>query len=224
MAAWTLHEAAGGFTQEVLTNPSAGYYAHRAVFGEAGDFTTSPEISQLFGEVGSLTALYSLPLARMRGLQAPRHAGCLLQMVGVWCVWMWQQLGQPRKLRLVELGPGRGTLMADLLRSTAVFRQFATSLSIDLVEVRSPCMLVPAARSQTLQQLTLCPMQVSDALRERQQSALQCSTTALLPQDGVESHTSGLTGVPVRGPSTGHMSGYHQANFQQRSSCTHACR
>ena len=56
-------------------------------------------------------------------------------MVGVWCVWLWQQMGQPHALRLVELGPGRGTLMADLLRSTAVFAQFAKAVSVDLVEV-----------------------------------------------------------------------------------------
>lgn len=59
-----------------------------------------------------------------------------VQMVGVWCVWLWQQLGRPHALRLVELGPGRGTLMADLLRSTAVFAQFSKSVSVDLVEVR----------------------------------------------------------------------------------------
>ena len=59
-------------------------------------------------------------------------------MVGVWCVLMWEQLGRPHALRLVELGPGRGTLMADLLRSSAVFVDFARSVSVDLVEVRMP--------------------------------------------------------------------------------------
>lgn len=58
-----------------------------------------------------------------------------MQMVGIWCVWMWQALGKPHHLRLVELGPGRGTLMADLLRSTAVFSEFSRSVSADLVEV-----------------------------------------------------------------------------------------
>jgi NADH dehydrogenase [ubiquinone] 1 alpha subcomplex assembly factor 7 len=58
------------------------------------------------------------------------------QMVGVWCVWMWQELGRPPCLRLVELGPGRGTLMADLLRSTAAFPDFAHAVSVELVEVR----------------------------------------------------------------------------------------
>ena len=61
------------------------------------------------------------------------------QMVGIWCVWMWQELGRPGQLRLVELGPGRGTLMADLLRSTATFPDFVRSVSVDLVEVKSYC-------------------------------------------------------------------------------------
>ena len=60
------------------------------------------------------------------------------QMVGVWCVWMWQELGRPGQLRLVELGPGRGTLMADLMRSTAAFPDFARAVSVDLIEVSLP--------------------------------------------------------------------------------------
>ena len=44
-----------------------------------------------------------------------------LQMIGIWCVFTWHQLGKPEKLQLVELGPGRGTLMADLLRVRAQF-------------------------------------------------------------------------------------------------------
>lgn len=56
-------------------------------------------------------------------------------MVGIWCVWLWQELGRPERLRLVELGPGRGTLMADLLRSTAAFPDFARTVSVDMVEV-----------------------------------------------------------------------------------------
>lgn len=56
---------------------------------------------------------------------------------------MWQQLQQPSALRLVELGPGRGTLMADLLRSTAAFPAFASSLSVSLVEVGHPNAVLP---------------------------------------------------------------------------------
>jgi len=53
-----------------------------------------------------------------------------LQMLGIWCVVLWQQLGCPSKLQLVELGPGRGTLMADLLRGTAAFKPFADALQV----------------------------------------------------------------------------------------------
>ncbi|KAL3144498.1 hypothetical protein ABBQ32_004236 [Trebouxia sp. C0010 RCD-2024] len=94
------------YMSEVLTNPQAGYYINRDVFGTQGDFITSPEISQLFGE-----------------------------MIGIWCLTVWQQLGSPSKMRLVELGPGRGTLMADLLRGAAPFKPFMSGLDIHLVEV-----------------------------------------------------------------------------------------
>ncbi len=66
------------------------------------------------------------------------HVMCA-QIMGIWCVWMWQTLGRPHQLRIVELGPGRGTLMADLLRSTAVFGEFSRAVSVDLVEVPAPC-------------------------------------------------------------------------------------
>ena len=58
-----------------------------------------------------------------------------MQMIGIWCLTVWQQLGNPSKMRLVELGPGRGTLMADLLRGTAPFKPFTSGLDIHLVEV-----------------------------------------------------------------------------------------
>ncbi|KAG2485427.1 hypothetical protein HYH03_015808 [Edaphochlamys debaryana] len=112
------------YMQDCLTSPQGGFYMSRDVFGSAGDFVTSPEISQMFGE-----------------------------MVGIWCVHTWMQLGQPPRLRLVELGPGRGTLMADLLRGTAGFKDFSRSLSVHLVEM-------------------------SPALRAMQWRALRCSEAA----------------------------------------------
>lgn len=81
------------------------YYANHEPFGTAGDFITAPEISQIFGE-----------------------------MVGVWCVMAWERLKRPNALHLVELGPGRGTLMADLLRATAHAKEFHDALSVHLVE------------------------------------------------------------------------------------------
>jgi NADH dehydrogenase [ubiquinone] 1 alpha subcomplex assembly factor 7 len=91
---------------ECLTNPRAGYYVTQKVFGAGGDFTTSPEVSQLFGEA-----------------------------VGAWAAASWAAAGRPAALRLVELGPGRGTLMADLLRATAPLAGFAAALRVALVEV-----------------------------------------------------------------------------------------
>ncbi|KAK6798689.1 hypothetical protein RDI58_006392 [Solanum bulbocastanum] len=93
------------YMEEVLTNPKAGFYIHRDVFGAEGDFITSPEVSQMFGE-----------------------------MVGVWAMCLWEQMGQPKKINLVELGPGRGTLLADLLRGASKFRNFTDSLHIHMVE------------------------------------------------------------------------------------------
>ncbi|KAL3640155.1 hypothetical protein CASFOL_011858 [Castilleja foliolosa] len=93
------------YMEEVLTNPKAGFYMNRDVFGAGGDFITSPEVSQMFGE-----------------------------MVGVWAMCLWEQMGQPKRVNLVELGPGRGTLLADLLRGASKFKNFTESLEIHLVE------------------------------------------------------------------------------------------
>ncbi|GAA5846236.1 hypothetical protein JCM5353_003184 [Sporobolomyces roseus] len=71
-----------------LNHPTLGYYTTRTVFGKEGDFVTSPEISQVFGE-----------------------------LLGIWYVTQWLQQGALQKVRVVELGPGRGTLLADVLRT-----------------------------------------------------------------------------------------------------------
>jgi len=89
-----------------LADPEHGYYRVREPFGRAGDFTTAPEISQLFGE-----------------------------MIGIFLVHAWQQHGSPANAILAEIGPGRGTMMSDMLR---VVRRLAPALyqsaSIHLVE------------------------------------------------------------------------------------------
>ena len=75
---------------EYMAGANAHYYAAADPLGAAGDFTTAPEISQMFGE-----------------------------LVGVWLADLWQRAGQPQRAQYVELGPGRGTLAADALRAAA---------------------------------------------------------------------------------------------------------
>ena len=86
-------------------DPEHGYYARRDPLGAAGDFTTAPEISQVFGE-----------------------------LIGAWCAVAWRGMGAPGRVLLVELGPGRGTLMADLLRMAEHVPGFRAALDIRLVE------------------------------------------------------------------------------------------
>ncbi len=80
------------------------YYATRDPLGRGGDFITAPEISQMFGE-----------------------------LIGVWCAELWQRTGSP-KIHLVEIGPGRGTLMADLWRATAKVAGFHAAADVHFVE------------------------------------------------------------------------------------------
>jgi len=101
------------------------YYATRDPLGAAGDFTTAPEISQMFGE-----------------------------LIGLWLMEIWHAMGRPSPCRLIELGPGRGTLMADLLRATQVLPDFKAAAAVHLVET-------------------------SPALRQRQQAALAASGFSL---------------------------------------------
>eukprot|EP00136_Aspergillus_niger_P006722 XP_001397854.2 hypothetical protein ANI_1_1788144 [Aspergillus niger CBS 513.88] len=100
------------FMRQVLTNPEGGYYTtrpegHGAVFGKKGDFVTSPEISQVFGE-----------------------------LVGIWTIAEWMAQGRKRSgVQLMEVGPGKGTLMDDMLRTFRNFKMFSSSMeAIYLVE------------------------------------------------------------------------------------------
>jgi NADH dehydrogenase [ubiquinone] 1 alpha subcomplex assembly factor 7 len=93
------------YMAEALTHPEHGYYTTGDPFGAAGDFTTAPEISQMFGE-----------------------------LLGLWCVDCWQRLGAPDPVLLVELGPGRGTLLADALRAAKLAGGFLEAVQIHLVE------------------------------------------------------------------------------------------
>ena len=101
-----------------LGHPRYGYYVTRDPFGARGDFITAPEVSQMFGEV-----------------------------LGVWMAAVWQQMGAPARVRIVELGPGRGTLMSDALRAAKVLPGLLDAASVHLVEI-SPAL--KAKQQQTL--------------------------------------------------------------------------
>ena len=100
-----------------LGHPELGYYRTRDPLGQRGDFITAPEISQMFGE-----------------------------LIGIWMASVWDQLGRPAKVRLVELGPGRGTLMADALRAAKALPDFVDAASVHLVET-SPVLREAQKRS-----------------------------------------------------------------------------
>ena len=95
----------GDYLSDALCHPQYGYYSTRDPFGENGDFTTAPEISQIFGE-----------------------------LIGAWLIDSWEAMGAPSLFQLVELGPGRGTLMADILRVGKLRTDFLKAARITLVE------------------------------------------------------------------------------------------
>ncbi|HEY4125935.1 MAG TPA: SAM-dependent methyltransferase [Rhizomicrobium sp.] len=93
------------FMMLALHDPEHGVYASRNAIGRAGDFITAPEISQMFGE-----------------------------LLGLWLLEVWRQQGEPKRIRLVELGPGRGTLMRDVLRAARLDAKFLGALDVMLIE------------------------------------------------------------------------------------------
>jgi NADH dehydrogenase [ubiquinone] 1 alpha subcomplex assembly factor 7 len=96
------------FMAMALHDPEDGYYARHDPIGEAGDFVTAPEISQIFGE-----------------------------LIGLWCADLWQRIGRPDPVILAELGPGSGALMDDFLRAAATVPGFRRALRLYLVEASS---------------------------------------------------------------------------------------
>jgi SAM-dependent MidA family methyltransferase len=106
----------GDYIEACLHDPVHGYYRHQAAIGAAGDFVTAPEISQVFGE-----------------------------LIGLWCAVAWRQMGAPLAVRLIELGPGRGTLMADALRAARLVPEFRNALHVELVESNATLQAVQRA-------------------------------------------------------------------------------
>lgn len=88
-----------------LMHPKYGYYQHERVFGAEGDFITAPEVSQMFGE-----------------------------MIGLWLADRWMKIGKPTAINLVELGPGRGTFMKDILRAVEPVEEFTQAINIHFIE------------------------------------------------------------------------------------------
>jgi NADH dehydrogenase [ubiquinone] 1 alpha subcomplex assembly factor 7 len=96
----------GQYMRLCLTHPDYGYYMTRDPFGTHGDFITAPEISQMFGE-----------------------------LIGLWAASVWRQMGTPENVRLVELGPGRGSMMLDVMRAAHIVPAFRVAVVVHLVEI-----------------------------------------------------------------------------------------
>jgi len=114
------------FMRRCLSDPQHGYYTTRSGIGRDGDFTTAPEISQVFGE-----------------------------LIGLWAVVVWQQMGAPGRVNLVELGPGRGELIADALRAARVVPAFLQAVDIHLCDIN------PAFRSLQAEKLEAAGLDVA---------------------------------------------------------------
>ena len=117
------------YMHRCLHDPRDGYYATRPALGEAGDFITAPLVSQMFGE-----------------------------LLGLWAGEVWRQLGSPQRVRLVEVGPGDGTLMSDMLRAAKLEPAFVEASEVWLVETSGPL--------KALQRQRLNGVQWADSLAE----------------------------------------------------------
>ncbi|GAA0655875.1 class I SAM-dependent methyltransferase [Brevundimonas lenta] len=117
------------YVTRCLHDPEGGYYATRPAIGATGDFITAPMVSQMFGE-----------------------------LIGLWAVELWQRLGAPERVRLVEVGPGDGTLMADALRAARLAPAFLEAVDLILIEPSAP---LRAAQARMLADSDVHPRWVS---------------------------------------------------------------
>ena len=105
------------YMAECLLHPKFGYYTTRDPLGAKGDFTTAPEISQMFGE-----------------------------LIGLWAAECWMQMGAPSRFELIELGPGTGRMMSDMLRAGRAAPGFAEAVHVTLIEA-SPALKMVQGRT-----------------------------------------------------------------------------
>ena len=112
-----------------LHDPRDGYYATRPAIGASGDFITAPMVTQMFGE-----------------------------LIGLWAIELWRRLGAPERVRLVEVGPGDGTLMADALRAARLDPDFLHAVDLVLIEPSPP---LRAAQARMLADSDVHPRWVS---------------------------------------------------------------
>ncbi len=105
------------YMEACLNDPEHGYYRTAQPLGRTGDFITAPEISQIFGE-----------------------------LIGLWAASVWQAMGEPQPVALIELGPGRGTLAADALRAAKALPAFRERVRLHLIEM-SPVLRAEQART-----------------------------------------------------------------------------
>lgn len=149
---------------ECLLHPEHGYYRSQEAIGRRGDFITAPEISQMFGE-----------------------------LLGLWAADYWQRMGAPQNCYLVELGPGRGTLMHDALRAARALPPFRAAVTPVLVEA--------SQRMVDMQRETLAG-----------EKAEWCGTVASLPTDAplIVLANEFLDALPVRQFQRGDDGAWHE--------------
>ena len=135
------------YMKEALTNPVSGYYMKGSVFGSTGDFITSPQISQVFGE-----------------------------LIAVWIYNEWHKMGAPSPLKLIELGPGTGTLIMDIVRTLKQLKIRPTDIQLHLVE--------KSTHLSTVQDRNICQKEVDsfNAIPSTLEETYRMSST----KDGVE--------------------------------------
>jgi SAM-dependent MidA family methyltransferase len=106
-------------------HPQLGYYSTGNPVGKDGDFITAPEVSQMFGE-----------------------------LIGLWCLQAWHAMNCPDPVQIVELGPGRGTMINDLIRSIKSSPKFSNATEIRLVETS------PSLKSEQRSKLADCSIPI----------------------------------------------------------------